>query len=259
METATNIYRIGANGLEPVTPTTLERGQIVWLNGYGQDQYHHERKVVFEIETTRFGDMYHTVNIDSHVPKIAKQEAHAVRPAEQLCGIGTYYNNGEMFEGSEEELEALVAEAYEHERRVRAGQEAAKKETERIETIGGEVWEKMQASGAVSLITAELRVDESDIMTDYFYSRTSTMVVIGISKHKRNLFPELRKVAATSDIPEVAALADAPKEWEHRDNYAQGAGYYLGKMISSGWIVRKHTHIYCDQLRALGRQSEEEK
>lgn len=52
---------------------------------------------------------------------------------------------------------------------------------------------------AKAVIIAELEEDQSDIMTDYFGSRTVRTVALAWSKHERDLFPELRKAAATFD------------------------------------------------------------
>ena len=35
-------------------------------------------------------------------------------------------------------------------------------------------------------------------------------------------------------------LANAPEEWEHRENYSLGAGLYLGKSKYYGWTISKH-------------------
>jgi len=92
---------------------------------------------------------------------------------------------------------------------------------------------------AKAAIIAELVEDQSDSMTDYHGHKTLRTVVIGWSKHERDLFPEMRKAAAT--FPETAHLADAPESAEHREKYSMGAGYYLktGWRDSSGWGVKK--------------------
>lgn len=94
---------------------------------------------------------------------------------------------------------------------------------------------------AKAAIVAEIDQDDSDSMTDYFNHKTLRAVVIGWSKHTRDLFPELRKAAAT--FPETADLADAPESAEHREKYSMGAGYYLkrGWRDSNGWCVKKRS------------------
>lgn len=92
---------------------------------------------------------------------------------------------------------------------------------------------------AVAAIVAELHEDASDHYSDYHNHRVARTVVIGWSKHNRDLFAEMRKAAAT--FPETAELADAPATAEHREKYSMGAGFYLkqGWRDSSGWCVKK--------------------
>ena len=92
---------------------------------------------------------------------------------------------------------------------------------------------------AQAAIVAEQVKDQSDSMTDYFGHTTLRTVIIGFSRHTRDLFPELRKCAAT--FPETAHLTDAPESAEHREKYSMGHGYYLksGWRDSDGWSVRK--------------------
>lgn len=94
---------------------------------------------------------------------------------------------------------------------------------------------------AVSAIVAELHEDASDSMSDYHNHRTARIVVIGWSKHNRDLFAEMRKFAAT--FPETADLADAPADAEHREKYSMGAGFYLktGWRDCSGWCIKKRS------------------
>jgi len=92
---------------------------------------------------------------------------------------------------------------------------------------------------AKAVIVAELVEDQSDSMTDYFGSTTRRAVILGFSKHTRDLFPELRKAAA--NFAETAHLVDAPESAEHREKWSMGGGYYLkaGYRHSSGWRVAK--------------------
>ena len=251
--TAAKIYRFGSSGtLEPCKRESLEMGQIIWLNGYGQSKHSHDRKVVFKQETTSFGVMYHAVNIDQEPPVISRHEAFAIRPEDQIFGIGIYYTPGDMFQGSKAELDQLVKAAVDHERQESERREAEQKRMKEEEEAGKKVWEVMQKEGAVSLIVAELKEDRSDLMTDFFASVTARTVILGTSKHNRNNFKELRKLAATSSIPDIAELAKAPGDYEHRENYSMGAGYYLGKNRNSGWQIRK-VPAYYGYIKEMGK------
>ena len=90
--------------------------------------------------------------------------------------------------------------------------------------------------------------DVSDLQTDYFDYRTVRTVVLAFSKHKRNLFPEMRKAALNSDIPEIRELATAPADWENREDYSGGHGYYLAESKYSGWSIEKIPLYREDQL-----------
>ena len=249
--------RMGPGGkFEKCERVELEEGQIIWLNGYGQSEYHHERKVVFKREETRFGVMYHAVNIDSEPPVISRHEAFTIRPVDQIFGIGIYYTPGEKFDGSHQDLDRMIFKAMAHEQKVKEERESEQRRTRELEEAGKKVWEEMAKTGAVSLIVAELIEDRSDSMTDYFHSVAVKTVILGTSKTNRNNFRELRKLAAQSSNPEIAALAAAPEEYEHRENYSGGAGYYLGEHRHSGWQLKK-VMPYCNYLQVLGNDAKQ--
>ena len=92
---------------------------------------------------------------------------------------------------------------------------------------------------AKAVLIAQLTEDQSDTMTDYFGSTTTKTVILGFSRHQRDLFPEMRKAAARFEG--TAHLTDAPDDAEHREKYSMGGGYYLkaGYRHSDGWKVSK--------------------
>jgi hypothetical protein len=47
----------------------------------------------------------------------------------------------------------------------------------------------------------------------------------------------MRKYAG--NFSETVHLAEANEQYEHREKYTGGAGYFLGKSKYSGWIIRK--------------------
>lgn len=55
-----------------------------------------------------------------------------------------------------------------------------------------------------ALIVAAHDVDKCDNQTDYFHHETTQLIVLATSKHKRDLFAEMRKAAAT--LPQTAHL-----------------------------------------------------
>lgn len=97
---------------------------------------------------------------------------------------------------------------------------------------------------AKAVIIARHVKDQSDIMTDYHGSTTTSNIVLAFSKHTRDLFPEMRKAAANH--PSVTYLADAPESAEHREKYSMGHGYYLkdGYRHATGWEICKVPLVY---------------
>ena len=90
---------------------------------------------------------------------------------------------------------------------------------------------------AKAVIIGELRVSECDSYTDYYNYRIERTVILGFSKHTRNLFSEMRKYAA--NFEGTAHLAEYNADYEHRENYSMGDGMYLGRNKYSGWTISK--------------------
>lgn len=126
--------------------------------------------------------------------------------------------------------------------RARMEQQAAEREAyaAKVSAWRDEIREKIPAD-AKAVILAELEHDDSDCQTDYFNTKTSRCVILGFSRHTRDLFAEMRKAAARFE--ETAHLTDAPETAEHREKWSMGAGYYLkaSRRYSDGWKVLKRT------------------
>ena len=92
---------------------------------------------------------------------------------------------------------------------------------------------------AKALIVAEQEIDDCELQTDYFNVRTAKRIVLGYSIHTRNVFSEMRKFACK--IEQTKHLAEKNEQYEHRENYSGGSGYFLksSSHYSSGWIIRK--------------------
>jgi hypothetical protein len=99
--------------------------------------------------------------------------------------------------------------------------------------------ERRRPPWAKAALIAEREIDDCDIMTDYFATKTGKRLILAWSKHERDLFPEMRKAAALAE--ETKHLATAGPEAEHREKYSMGAGYYLKAegTYSTGWKVEK--------------------
>lgn len=216
-----------------VTDTTVQvakENQIIIWEGPGARR---DRLVIFKVEHRADGYMYHMVNTET-------KEIHftdMLNPLSQKFGIGMYYDdrNPEFMDSFEVAL--LVEEAQK-----KATAEAEEEERERIrreqvKDIGRKRFAEILPANAKAVIVARLKKDESDLMTDYFASSTVRTVILGFSTHTRDLFSEMRKYAA--NFPETAYLAEQNDEYEHREKYSMGAGYYLGKSHYYGWIIEK--------------------
>lgn len=131
--------------------------------------------------------------------------------------------------------------------------EAARDEAARELETGRALYGETVPTWARAAILATHETDESDSMTDYFAVRGGRTVVLTWSKHTRNLFPELRKAAAS--FAPTADLATAGPDAEHRENYSMGAGTYLkaGGRYTTGWMVRKLALSYADHRDTIAR------
>lgn len=218
---------------EAIQAYEIKEGQILFLNGYGQDEHSHERKAVYKIEKTSFGVNYHCVNLENLSLTI---QTH-VKDIKDKFGIGTYYKEGDIIDL--ETLNNAVLDAKEKELKLNRLKLSEKLLNEGATAAKIEEGKKLVSipSGAVAIIIGEFKEDESDSMTDYYGHQTVKTVYLAFSTHKKDLFPELRKAAL--NCPETKFLYDSPANFEHREKYSMGAGYYLGERRNSGWEVRK--------------------
>jgi len=229
----TKIYQLGKNGLEKLDPNPepLPKGQIFHFHGYGREN---ERRAIYDHRQTDFGLQYLWVNLDEVEKGI--EEAYSLKPIEKKFGIGLYYKEGEM--ANPEEITDALSKALEKEARDEIIKEKKDREYKELLEKGKQIFEKIKPDWAKTAIIAEYEIDDCDLMTDYFSTKTGKQILLGFSPHKRNVFSELRKFAALRK--ETMHLGES-KEYEHRENYAGGAGYYLkkGSRYSTGWIVKK--------------------
>jgi hypothetical protein len=146
---------------------------------------------------------------------------------------------GHMDAKSAEDVAAMLAEAKESQRRQQEERQREQEEQRaRVDAWQDSIRDKIPADAKAVLIAVR-EIDDCDTMTDYFNTKTGEMVILGFSRHTRDLFPEMRKAAARYDA--TAHLADAGPDAEHREKYSMGAGFYLkaSHRYSSGWKVEK--------------------
>lgn len=130
----------------------LGRGQIVWLNGYGQDKQYHERQAVISIENDRWGTCYKCINLD----RIDLQNHTHVRPESELFGIGIYYTPGDI--ATEQEIREALAKlpGAEAERKRQEEEKRQAAETERQRVKAEYSW--LPASGSDDYKTAAANI-----------------------------------------------------------------------------------------------------
>jgi hypothetical protein len=208
----------------------LKENQIVIRFGHLMSR---ERYVVHRVVDAPGGFLYHLIDLDT-------KEFHVIdhpRPLREKFGIGWYYDDQ-----TPEMMDAFGVAILRAQAQVKADREAeAKREwderTERLKAAGRERLQSLIPANAQAVIVAEQREDDSDPMTDYYSHHTVRTVILGFSRHTRDLFAEMRKYAP--NFEGTAHLAEENKDYEQREKYTGGDGYYLGGSGRNGWIVRK--------------------
>jgi hypothetical protein len=220
-----------ANKTYDTAKQAVEKNQIIRMEGYGYDRY-----VVHDVINGHSGLVYKLINLRTR----ECGQCGLIRPLSEKFGIGYYYDDANPEFMDSFEVLALYSEA---EYKAREEQEARQKRQDRNEqlrAIGKEGLQNLVPAGTKAVIVAKLHEDDSDMMTGYYGYHTRRTVILGFSTHTKDLFSEKRKHAA--NFTETAYLAEESEKYEHREKYAGGAGYFLGKSKYSGWIVTKEKY-----------------
>jgi hypothetical protein len=164
-----------------------------------------------------------------------------VRDYREKFGIGVYYEQGETI--TPEKVAELVLLA-KHSTLIREQAENDEREKGRqhrhaMIAIGAKVLPALP-DWVQAIIVGNDKESDCDIMTDYFASHSRQTVYLAFSRHKKNLFPEMRKAA--SNCPETAFLETVSDDCENRDDYSGGHGYWLGEHRYYGWEVTKSAY-----------------
>ena len=225
---------------------SVRENQIVIFDGpYNMRQ----RMVVAGIAHTQSGYNYRLID-----PETAEEHsADLIRPLRDKFGIGHYYDDEHPEFMDAAEVAALRTRADALKAEQEAARRAAAEDAERLRTIGAERLRQIVPDDAVAVIIGEQHESECDPYTDYFGSRIVRTVILGFSTHTRDLFPEMRKAAARFEG--TAHLAERNAEYEHREKYSMGHGYYLGTHRYSGWqgiVPRQRGHYQA--FRRRGRK-----
>ena len=222
------IFLLGANKEIDRAVQVVEVNQVIQMEGYSYHSY-----VVYDITRNQWGITYKLINLttkDFHTADI-------IRPLSEKFGIGFYYDSDNPQFMDSFEVAILLQEAQAKANAKEDEEEKERIRVEEVKVIGSKRFAEILPENALGVIVARLKQDESDSQTDYFASRTTRTVILGFSTHKRDIFSEMRKHA--SNFEETAYLAEYNADYEHREKYSMGAGYYLGESKYSGWIIEK--------------------
>jgi hypothetical protein len=226
------VFLLGANKEIDRAKQVVEVNQVIQMEGYSYDRY-----VVYDITKNQWGITYKLINLRTK----DFQTADIIRPLKEKFGIGYYFDSENPQFMDSFEVAGLLQEAQQNKKAEETEAEKERIRVEEVKKIGRLRMITILPENAQAVIVARLRQNESDSQTDYYAHSTQRTVIIGFSKHKRDIFSEMRKYA--SNFEETAYLAEYNEDYEHREKYSMGDGYYLGESKYSGWIIEK-TPIY---------------
>ena len=217
--------------LKPVEENiyTIGIGQIIFTD-YIQSSEDY-RRVIYEVIAP--GE-YKTVQLNGK----GFHREDRIKPYSQKFGIGVYYNEGEILSIDDVNILVEAANIWIEMQDFKQNEEAQKAAEYKALAIseGAKIIQSIPEA-AKSVIVAQLKQDESDHQTDYFASSIQKVVYLSFSTHDKNNFSEMKKAALL--FPETAYLNTEGDQYENRENYSGGSGYYLGESKYSGWIICK--------------------
>jgi hypothetical protein len=222
------VFLLGANKTIDRAKQVVEVNQVIQMEGYNYDRY-----VVYEITKNDWGINYKLINLRTKDLLIAD----IIRPLKEKFGIGYYYDSENPQFMDAFEVAILLQQAQQKKQQEADEAEQERIRVEEVKKIGRLRFAEIFPENAQAVIVARLRQNESDSQTDYYAHSTQRTVILGFSKHKRDIFSEMRKHA--SNFEETAYLAEYNADYEHREKYSMGDGYYLGESKYRGWIIEK--------------------
>lgn len=192
----TKVYLLGANKEIDRAEQVVEVNQVIQMEGYSYHSY-----VVYDITKNQWGITYKLIDLttkDFHTADI-------IRPLKEKFGIGYYFDSDNPQFMDSLEVAMLLQEAQQKTNEEAEAEEQERIKVEEIKKIGRVRFAEILPEDAQAVIVARLKQDESDSQTDYFASSTQRTIILGFSKHKRDIFSEMRKHA--SNFEETAYLA----------------------------------------------------
>lgn len=198
--------------------------------------------VVSKITHSSCGCSYELIDIETE----EFRETSSIRPISQKHGIGMYFDDKEVKFMDEAEFALLLEKATANKNEKETIKQEQLAEKIRVEAVGAELLRKIITTETKAIIIAKLNEDESDSMSDYHGYSTKRRVILGLSTSNRNSFDEMRKMA--KNFEGTHYLIEKDENYEHRENYTGGQGYYLGKSGYSGWSISKERIYDAEQV-----------
>lgn len=219
---------------EKADKNIIEIGQRVFVDSLTSNEYTGNR-IIYDIEVTKWGTYYKTVDTKTFELGTAQH----VRPYSEKFGIGTYFNPGDVFKGSLDELNNIVIEAKQKEKKEQERRESEQLLREQVRNGKIEEGKKLVSipEGAKAVIVAEMYEDDSDSMTDYFSTSVKETIILAFSFSTKNNMNELKK--ACLNFEQTKEFAQGGKELEHTTGHSYLPDYYLGSERWFGWKVNK--------------------
>lgn len=226
------IYELGANGLEKVDTTQnndLPLGTLIyWTGNYG---WAPEKFCIVGWKESSFGVVYQCASLqDYHIHNVESYNIRTKENERPQC----FLLLKETFEG--EQYDRLLQKVTETSDAKKREEDAKQAETDRLIALGKERFKKYIPAEAQAVIVAKLEIDDSEPQTDYFSTHTGKTVILGWSKHQKDLFSEMRKYAHL--IPETKHLGVGCGWFEPRVIVNEDAHYNGGtawKGCGSPW------------------------
>ena len=214
----TKVFLLGAQQEIDTNKQVVEVGQVIRMEGYS---YHSH--VVYDIVHKEYGIYYKLIDLTDYLFYCTD----IIRPLSQKFGIGYYYDENNPIFKTEDELKEIIQKAQDKKEQEERAAEQERIRVEEVKVIGRKRLAEIIPDNAVAMIVGRLKQNESDSQSDYYASSIQRTVILGFSTHTRDLFSEMRKYAG--DFEETAYLAEFNADYEHREKYSMGDGYYLGE------------------------------
>ena len=194
----------GSGKLVPIDTSdknNLPIGTVLQLNGYDNPEYVIIGNLGINARFPGYGAMYATVSLDTGAH--SQKEASSLKWLKDKTSdmIQTYITDRVL---SSDEVAGWTKKADAVRTDKEERQAIATRENDAAEAKGRALFAKYIPVDAQALLVASRDQDDSDMQSDYFNHTTTATVILGYSKHKKDLFAEMRKAAVM--IPETAHL-----------------------------------------------------